>query len=292
VKTLNDSLLFQHYLQFFFDQLGQREMLRLITDIPTTDEEKIHFTEVMKQSTGRVLHIRDSFKKYFDSASSFSPNRNLVPPELQEEFVASQKYNLHFYGLSDAIIIAVPLMNDNENCKSINGIYSAFVATCGIGLISLSAKIPMRAGIDVGIATQIDDNEIYGPALERAYYLESNLAEYPRFLVGNELINYLLWVENQNINTKMGMVAKSSAEYCRGMICQDTDGRLMLDFLGEKIKEIAGNVISNDIIISAYDFVQSQYKKYTVKQNDKLASRYYRLLKYFYSRKNLWGINI
>lgn len=291
-KTLNDNLLFQHFLVVFLDQLGQREVLRKITEIPTTNEEKKNFREIVKESIGRVLKIRDLFKTYFDSASSYTPNSNLVPPELREEFVASQKSKLHFYGLSDAVIIAVPLMNEDDNCRALNGIYSAFVATCGIGLLSLSAKIPMRAGLDVGVATQIGDNEIYGPALERAYYIESNLAEYPRFLVGYELITYLSWVESQKYNTRMGLVAKGLAQCCREMIIQDTDGRFMLDFLGEKIKEMAGNVINQDMIISSLEYAKSQYNEYREKQNDKLASRYYRLLRYFQSRKHVWGINV
>lgn len=287
---MDDNLVSQNYLVVFFDQLGQREVLRKITGIPTTEEEKQKFLEVMKQSVGRVLSMRNSFKTIFDSASSYTPNINLVPPEHQKEFIASQKLNLHFYGLSDAVIIAVPLMSKDENCTAINGIYSAFVATCGIGLLALSATTPVRAGLDVGVATQIGDNEIYGPGLESAYYLESNLAEYPRFLVGNELVNYLLWVENQKCNTRIGLVAKTMAQYCKEMIIRDNDGRYMLDFLGDKIKEIAGEFIDQKIITSAFEFVLSQHKKYTKEDNAKMASRYYRLLHYFYSRRSLWGI--
>jgi len=106
-------------------------------------------------------------------------------------------------------------LSDDENCTAINGIYSAFVATCGIGLLSLSLQVPMRAGLDVGVATQIDHNEIYGPGLERAFYIENQLAEYPRFLVGKELINYLIWVENQKCETRIGQVAKRMAQFCR-----------------------------------------------------------------------------
>jgi hypothetical protein len=149
----------------------------------------------------------------------------------------------------------------------------------------------MRAGLDVGVATQIDDDEIYGPALERAYYLESNLAEYPRYLVGKELVNYLLVVENQKCKTRIGQVAKGMAKYCREMIIQDSDGRFMLDFLGEKIKEMSDNVVGQEIIISASEFVLSQVKKYTENDNAKMAARYYRLLRYFNSRKSIWGIN-
>lgn len=83
-------------------------------------------------------------------------------------------------------------MSTDENCTAMNGVHSAFIATSGLGLMALSAKIPIRAGLDVGIATQIDDKEVYGPALEKAVYLEAQLAEYPRFFAGNELINYLM----------------------------------------------------------------------------------------------------
>ncbi len=286
---MNNSLLFQNYLVVFFDQLGQRELLRKITGIPTSEKEEKHFIEVMRKSVGRVLNIRKAFKNYFESAHSHEINVSLVPPEHRDEFVASQKFDLTFFGLSDAVIIAVPLMSDDENCTAVNGIYSAFVATCGIGLLSLSVQVPMRAGLDVGVATQIDD-EIYGPGLERAFYLESQLAEYPRFLVGNELISYLIWVEKQKCETRIGQVAKGMAQFCREMIIQDTDGRFMLDFLGDKIKGMSGEFFKKEEIVSALEFVNSQYKKYLEQNNEKLASRYYRLLRYFDSRKNVWGI--
>jgi hypothetical protein len=287
-----DNLLFQHYLIVFFDQLGQREKLRKITAIPTTEAEEQEFIELTKESIGRVLHIRDAFKNYFESASLYNPNLNLVPTEYRDEFLSSQKRaDLIFYGISDAVVIAVPLMSTDENCAAVNGIHDAFVATCGIGLLSLSVRVPMRAGLDVGVATQIDDKEIYGPALESAFYLESKLAEYPRLLVGKELINYLFCVENQKCNTRIGEVAKETAKYCRQMIIQDTDGRYMLDFLGENFKKAIENTIEPNLVASAFDFVLEQYRRYSKNENDKLASRYYRLLRYCHSRKKVWGLS-
>ena len=46
---------------------------------------------------------------------------------------------------------------------------------------------PLRGGIDVGLGLEITADEVYGPALERAHYLESRLADYPCVLVGDEL---------------------------------------------------------------------------------------------------------
>jgi hypothetical protein len=289
---MRDNFLFQHYLVVFFDHLGQRENLRKITGIPTTEAEKQKFIEITKESIGRVLNIRDTFKNYFESGRSYKPNVNLVPLEHREEFLASQrKANLIFYGISDAVLIAVPLMSNDENCSAVNAVHNVFVATCGIGLLSLSIGVPMRAGLDVGVATEIDDKEIYGPALESAFYLESKMAEYPRFLVGKELINYLLWLENQKSETRIGLVAKGAAKFCREMIIQDTDGRYMLDFLGNKIKEVSDGVIEKKLVADAFEFVISQHKKYSKEEDETLASRYYRLLRYFHSRKNIWGLS-
>ena len=287
---MREEFLFQHYLVVFFDHLGQRERLRKITGIPTNEKEKEKFIEITRESIGRVLQIRETFNNYFQSSTLYQPDSNLVPPEYRDEFLASQKCaELNFYGMSDAIIIAVPLKNDDDNCSAVNGIYQTLIAVCGIALLSLSYfKVSMRAGIDIGIATQIDEKEIYGPALESAYKLECNFAEYPRLLVGRELINYLFWVETRKCSTKIGLVAKEMAKFCRRMIIQDTDGRYMLDFLGKIIKESSDGAIDKNTVTLAFDFVVSQYEKYVKEENEKLASRYYRLLRYFHSRKKIW----
>jgi hypothetical protein len=290
---MRNNFLFQNYLVVFLDHLGQRENLRKITEIPTNEIEKQKFIENLKKSVGKVLGTRDLFKDYVEAARSYEPDLNRVPSEYRDKFLEFQKeVDLGFYGVSDSVIIAVPLMNNNdENWAAIKGVYSAFVATCGIGLSSLSVHVAMRAGLDIGVATQIDDKEIYGPALERAFYLESKLAEYPRFLVGKELISYLLWMEKRECSTLIGKAGKELAKFCREMIIQDTDGRFMLDFLGDKIKKVSGDAIDKTIVDSAFKFVISQYNKYLKEENEKLTSRYYRLLLYFHSRKSIWELS-
>ena len=287
---MKGDLIFQHYLVVFLDILGQRGALRKVKDLPRSDAEMKKFLPLIKESLGRVLQLRDSFKNYFDGISTHTPDVMLVAPENREEFLASQKTDILFYGLSDALIIAVPLMIDDENCTAINGVYAAFTATCGIGLLFLSLGIPVRAGLDVGVATQIDEKEIYGPALERAYWLESKLAEYPRFLVGMELIAYLQCVERQEAKTRLGLIAKSMATYCRNMLITDGDGRIMLDFLGKKVKEAAADVSLDKHIESAWRFVDTQYTRFVNEEDDLMASRYFRLRKYFEARKAIWGI--
>jgi hypothetical protein len=288
----DDQLLFQNYFVAFLDVLGQRRGLREIKDLPTNDREKGDFIKKLQDTFGKVDALRGGFRNYFETAESQPPDTSLVPPEYRDEFVASQKSEAYFYGFSDSIIIAVPLMSKDENCTAMNGVFSTLVATGGISLIALSTKVALRGGLDVGVAAQIEGKEIYGPALERAYFLESNLAEYPRFLVGKELFTYLHWVENQQCRTRQGVIAKNLAKFCKEMIVQDTDGRPMLDFLGERAREAADNSIDAEVVRSARDFVIAQYKACLDNENHKLSSRYFRLLKYINSRAKRWGVEL
>lgn len=290
-KLQEDTLLFQHYLVIFLDILGQRRGLRSIgNDLPMSGPEKDDFIKALKETIGKVDALRTLFHEFFVAVNSCEPDISRVPPEFHQEFISCQHSEAYFYGFSDSIIIAVPLGSSDENCAAINGVYSAFVAASGMSLMALVGKTALRGGLDVGIATQIKDKEIYGPALERAYYLESNFAEYPRIVVGKELIGYLRWIENQQAKSRPGEVAKIIAKFCREMIIQDADGFPMLDFMGKNAKEVSDNSVDSDLVKKACDFVESQYKKYASEENHKLASRYFRLLRYFTSRGKLWGI--
>lgn len=289
-SSKKDGLIFQEYLIIFFDLIGQREALRKITGIPVSESEKEKFLELVRKSVGRVLMLRRAFKDYFEGVTSHIPNADLVAPEHRNEFIECQKANIHHYGLSDAIVIAVPLMNENENCTPMNGIFAALTATCGIALLSLSLKLPARAGIDVGVGVQIDDREVYGPALERAVRIESELAEYPRFVVGQELHAYLSWVESQKYQTRLGEIATHLAKRCRKLMVQDTDGRIMLDYLGKNVRDIFENKIEKEIVQNAWDYINEQHIKNIKEGNDKLSSRYFRMIRYFKSRIDSWGI--
>jgi hypothetical protein len=290
IEGQDDKLLLQNFLVVFLDILGQRRSLREIRTLPTNETEKHEFVTKLQGTIGKVDVVRRAFRDFFNAAELHTPDTNLVPPEHRAEFIASGKSEVYSYGFSDSIIIVVPLMSTDENCTAINGVYSAFVATSGISLIALAAEITLRGGLDVGIATKISGEEIYGPALERAYFLESNLAEYPRFLIGKELFAYLHWVESQQCKTRLGEVAKSMAKFCREMIVRDADGRPMLDFMGERAREVADSAINADVVKSARNFAASQYKKHSDDDNHKLSSRYFRLLRYINSRAKQWGL--
>ncbi len=288
-----DNTLFSLYLVIFLDLLGQQDAIKRIgDDFPASDESREKFAIPVRESLGKVLDIRKTFEEYFHASAKYIPNNTeSVPPMYRDEYVSCFQSEIDFYCVSDSIIVSLPLTNENENAKAVKGLSSALVATGAIGLAALAKGIAIRGGIDVGIAAKIDDREIYGPALQKAIYLESELAEYPRFLVGNGLVGYLRWVGKKQFQTPFGEIARIMARHCSEMIFQDTDGRVCLDFLGTKFKEISDKTLTIELIKEAWKFVSSEYERFAKEEDVKLTSRYFRLMYYFVSRKGIWGIN-
>jgi hypothetical protein len=73
-----------------------------------------------------------------------------------------------------------------------HGSYACLLAACGAMTSSLARSRPLRGGIDAGLSMLIAAGEVYGPALERAYALEADAAEYCRIVIGDELWDILL----------------------------------------------------------------------------------------------------
>jgi hypothetical protein len=240
---MDDKIIFQHYLVAYLDLVGQRESLRKMLRIPTTPADEAVFIEVAKHSLGKVLQIREGFRNLYNEAKRPHLDLSILPEESRAAIQKAWEVECNMNGFSDSIIISVPLSGDDEHCKAMNGVELALSSICGLVALAFADKIILRGGVDVGIGTKIDGNEIYGSALTRAYYLESEIAEYPRFVVGSELIQYLNSVSNQNPQTKFGELAKEHADQCKRMIIQDTDGRLILDFLGEEVKNNLGEFL-------------------------------------------------
>jgi len=281
---------YYHYLLAFVDILGQKEAFRDLTNQPLTDNHP-KLIEAHKQTAFFVETLRKGFKDFFDAYTVEREPLVKVPSDKKEQFKAMLKSNLKHQRFSDCIQTYVCLHTDKYHSNAINGVFGVLLACGGMLLLSLAMKKVFRAGIEIGLGTELDNGEIYGPVLYKAYELESKIAEYPRIVIGQELIRYLTSLANAH--KQLPEQAKEDVEWCRltamkclKMIVRDLDGVLILDYLGaEFLKSINENPERAEEFENLFDlalkFIESEYSKRKQAQDKKLALRYYLLLNYF-----------
>lgn len=284
----------------FVDVLGQKEAFRGINIIPQTDEEKRNLSSAHKQSVIFVEQLRDKFSKFFDAYTKEKESQFKVPQEKKELFNEMRKSILKYTSFSDCIQAYVPLRSEEYHSQCINGVFGIFGACGSMLLLSLAENKSFRAGLEVGIGTELESNELYGPAFFNAYALESKIAKFPRIVIGEELINYLMNLKNgikqlPNQKDEDLEVCKVIAGNCLNMIVRDIDGYNILDYLGERFFNNFTKNLSDDgqkeyieICKRAFNFVENEYRRRKESKDEKLAIRYFMLFNYFQAKRKTW----
>ncbi len=271
-----------HHLVAFLDVLGQRERFRQL-ELPKTPEDHARVEQVLKDTAGFVSDLLDSFRKQFEA---FEAGIASGPLHVQDSV------RPNFVGFSDSFVASVALRNDRGDVIPIVRVFSALFAASILMLISLSNKHALRGGIDVGLATELAAGEIYGAALERAYLLECQRAQYPHILIGDELWRYLstAFVEFGKSATPSAKAAKAIVQKMMQLVSTDTDGERILDYLGPVLAELMKPREAKIMVQPAYDFVVAEQQRLLSIGDAKLGERYRLLRQYFESRLPQHGL--
>lgn len=219
---------YRFYLVAFLDILGQKDKLLKIKALPQTPEEFDAFVKLDKETRGTVMFFRDSFFKFFKGMYKPRP----IPPNLTgadiekykriKERAENRKPTIVTF--SDSIIIYVPL-SDDDKVIQVDSIFSSAIAIAGAFLSLMIHGTVFRGGLEIGLACEIGPKEIYGPALLKAYDLESKIAKYPRVVIGDELVHFLqLTVQNpeKEVQSEINQIM---AQKSLKLFMVDADGR-------------------------------------------------------------------
>ncbi|CAI8952874.1 MULTISPECIES: hypothetical protein [Pseudomonas] len=148
-------------------------------------------------------------KKILDALVSMHPtqiqselvttvNVELIPPKELEGVrniarmasAAQQKMHpVHINYFSDSLVISARA-NDVIASQMVMDLLTKISA-----LMWMSHKLLLRGGITVGKLIHVEGGPMFGPAMNRAYYLESKLADHPRFLIDKHCIEQYRKVE-------------------------------------------------------------------------------------------------
>jgi hypothetical protein len=269
----------------FIDLVSQKDILRKINKLPENDDEEREFISLWKQSVGVIQNFRVAFDSFYESFLNHSP---LTPPkgvnvsadqiELVRRFL---KCEIRKQCFSDSMIYYASMMETPERFP-ITGIHALLSGCAGVFLSALSFGYICRGGIEAGIAGEFFKGEVYGPALYHAYRLESEVAQYPRIVVGPSLVEYIDNETRRPPEDEASSLIRDMAQRCKNWLCVDLDGITILDYAGAAAQEVFP--VLEGALEKAIKFATDEWKRFRMERNSKLAGRYFLLLNYLKDR--------
>lgn len=292
-ETANTSeLQFGYWFVAFFDLLGIRERYLETDYLPTNDEEKTALIKKLKNGVGAVQALRRNLTQFEEALTDTSDDDRLdsLPTAARELVKNLRKTRAIRANVSDAILLACPLASSSENFP-IRGIYDAIHKSASMMLMSLAGGQPVRGGLDVGTAI-LDGDELFGAALVKAYVLESKCAEYPRLVVGDSLVEYLVQQRRSPADGVRGKIERQIAERLLSFLVRDDfDQRWILDYAGTAFRESVGNVPGLDgLLKGALAFAVRSRDEFAARHDEKgskLVARYKALVRYLERSKSV-----
>jgi len=280
------QMLLCNYAVAFIDLLGQREEMRAHRILPDDHAEAI---ALVKRSVGRIAGMHKTFKAFYESFEEGQTLYDTLPPEQQKIFADLHRGELKTQRFSDGLVVFAALA-DGQDRSPINSVFALLTAAGSLAFTQLAAGYPVRVGIDIGWGVEMEPGEIYGAAMAHAYELESQVAQWPRVVVGTDLIQYLRTMAADRNQTPSAQFRRMIAGKCLNRLAVDIDGLHIVDFAGEALRENADPADIEDIkraLVEADRFVDRQLQHWNACGNAKLVHRYNCLRQYLQNRPDL-----
>jgi hypothetical protein len=291
MATEINPITLQYYVVGFFDLLGQQQHLRNLRSLPDKNNAAAlaKTREDLNNTYVAVVAMRTWFEDAFNTYSRKPINVSALTPEQQDVYQQMNSNPIRFRGFSDSMIVFLSLRSAETAKLPTRGIFGIFCAAALTFIGCLGRGHPIRGGIDLGLGFEPSEGEVYGPALSRAVTLESKIANYPRIVVGDELMSYLSATRDQQQSDPFARESKRIAIACMNCIAYDHDGIPFIDFLGPAFRADVGSEVDATYIDKAYHRVIEFSNRYKAEKNSQLAFRYTLLRNYFESRLPLWA---
>lgn len=282
-----------YHVVAFVDLAGQRKLLGeagILLDLKNEQGKGQWFREYFAP----VIYFRQIFYDFFKESLSAESTSFIVPADKKDIWDKMRRKKIGIQPFTDSFVIYVCLKEDPDVPVPAGSVF-LLLGSCGSSILSTLAQgHALRAGIDVGIAAELYENEVYGPALMQAYKLESEVAIYPRIVIGKNLLDYLQSVLRSEGTDVYSQLSKRMASICQNLLSTDTDGQTILDYLGQGFREHIAYGPAREqlekVVPLAYNFVRQQEERWEKDGDEELARRYKLLKNYFVSRLDLWKI--
>ena len=281
----DERLVLGMYAVGIVDVLSQRDQLQALSRFPETDAEIQAFHENIQNTFVAVKWFRGTFSDYIENAGAGALPQFLeqVEPDQRALFERMQVSDVRIQSFSDTVVTYTCLADPVPG--PINGVRDILGACAAAMSMSFAAEQVYRGAIDVGMGGEFSKSDLYGPIISSVHHLESQVAQYPRIVIGQGLMEYLRDMIGIEGDDKISRWIRLQAENCLRMIDYDVDGVPILDYLGkEHMKQLRPGLLDtpkSGVLLDGYDFIVSEEKRFREQGNPKLTLRYHLLRSYF-----------
>lgn len=272
-----------NYCASFIDILGQQEEYKNEGFLPNINEseKKEAFLLKFRSSIGAIDALQRDASNMLEAAGDPQKTiRHTLPPEQQAVYDEFHRVRPKQQRWSDGLVLFVSLMEKDVKCP-MNGVFELFSHVGCLCFLGLARRIPLRGSIDAAWGVELHENELYGAIVANSYELESKIAQYPRIVVGNRVVEYLESNYAKTAQDYYSQYNKELAGLCLKLLAVDTDGYHVLHYLGEGYKSFVSQDRHSILYDKALKFVTEEFERHRQAQNTKLAFRYASLLSYF-----------
>lgn len=254
-----------YYLVAFLDILGQGEKLERLKHFPRDEDERRDFGSLLLQTHGHVRALREWFRE------------GLEPPSDKEltllGVAEGRKPIVSLF--SDCVVISVSLLEDGYGARSaaLFGVNDTLRAVGRASLAALTAGIPVRGGVAVGMAATLPPDGVYGYPLHAAVALEKK-ASYPRVLIHESVQHYLDRAIEEAQSVRNSHEA-ALAVYSKSFIRTDPEDSSIL-MLDPRAAEFRHRLMPN-ALDAAIAWVEREERRFAAEGRSDLQHRYSRL---------------
>ncbi|WP_026828213.1 hypothetical protein [Exiguobacterium artemiae] len=169
-----------------------------------------------------ILGFREHINKTVQDSEYFiklKDTLNFIADLKKENDAEKERMGKEITVFSDSIVISYPVEQKGSA-------FFLILDVVHIQLDMMQKGILMRGGLTVGKLCH-NDNIVYGPAMIKAYELETNVAIYPRVVVSQNIL------EIAAINASPQHTPKEELQWVMSMLDIDRDGQFYVDFLSQ-----------------------------------------------------------
>jgi hypothetical protein len=206
-----------NYCAAFIDILGQRDALGGQGWLPAmkSSADQATFDEILKTNIGPILKLQRDAENLVGAmlTKPDSPFRMALAEELRDIWDQVFRKQVKTQYWSDGLVRFACLGGDNAK-SAVNSILEIINFSGLLCFLGLAQHRPVRGAIEGAWGTEIRDGQLYGPVVSNAYELESEVAQYPRIIVGHRVVGFLEEVLSVQSDDPLSQLNRNLAKRC------------------------------------------------------------------------------